>query len=170
MNKEQFKGMLQSFLIKVNRANLPLALNDYSTHLNQMFEEKDQTIADLEAKLAEKESEVKVGEFWHSAYQEKQLSYDKMYAELRQSYDENGKLKQQLAEKTLDVERINKAFIENRHLWKGKYEEAEKDKTTFAIEKLEQVDKYISSGYCFDLGDVSIKIDQLIAEIKGENK
>lgn len=32
------------------------------------------------------------------------------------------KLKQQLAGKTLDIERINKAFIENRSLWKGKYD------------------------------------------------
>lgn len=55
-------------------------------------------ISDLETKLAEKDSEIKVGEFWHSAYKGKQLDYDKIYAELRQSYDENEKLKQQLAE------------------------------------------------------------------------
>ena len=63
-------------------------------------------IADLEAKLAEKESEIKVGEFWHSAYQGKQLDYDKVYAELRQSYDENEKLKQQLAEKEKLIENL----------------------------------------------------------------
>ena len=56
-------------------------------------------ISDLEAKLAESETKVKVGEFWYSAYQGKQLYYDKVYAELRQSYDEEEQLKQQLAEK-----------------------------------------------------------------------
>ena len=55
--------------------------------------------AKLKQQLAESESKVKVGEFWHSAYQGKQLDYDKVYAELRQSYDENYQLKQQLADK-----------------------------------------------------------------------
>lgn len=57
-------------------------------------------VADLlneqDKRIKELESEVKVGEFWHSAYQGKQLEYDMVYAELRQSYDEIEKLKQRL--------------------------------------------------------------------------
>ena len=62
MSKEQFKGMLQSFLIKVNRANLPLALDDYSAHLSNLFKAKDQRIAELEEQLknARKETANKV--------------------------------------------------------------------------------------------------------------
>lgn len=52
MSKEQFKGLLQSFLIKIDKTNLPLALNDYSAHLSNLFEEKDQRIAELEEQLA----------------------------------------------------------------------------------------------------------------------
>lgn len=63
-------------------------------------------INNLEAKLAESESNVKVGEFWHSAYQGKQLDYDKVYAELRQSYDENNQLKQQLEESDKTIEEL----------------------------------------------------------------
>ena len=40
-------------------------------YTEETIRQKNQKIADLEAKLAEKESEVKVGEFWHSAYQGK---------------------------------------------------------------------------------------------------
>ena len=55
----------------------------------ELLNQKDKRIKELE-------SEVKVGEFWHSGYQGKQLEYDMVYAELRQSYDEIEKLKQQL--------------------------------------------------------------------------
>ena len=48
-------------------------------------------------------------------------------------------MKEQLAEKTLTIEQINKAFIENRSLWKGKYERANQDKISFAIDELEKV-------------------------------
>ena len=68
---------------------------------------KEEKIAKLEAKLAESESKIKVGEFWHSAYQGKQQDYDKVYAELRQLYDEIAQLKQQLAEKEEEIEKWN---------------------------------------------------------------
>lgn len=38
--------------------------------------------------------ENKVGDFWHSAYQCKQLKYDLVYAELRKAYEEIQQLKQ----------------------------------------------------------------------------
>ena len=52
---------------------------------------------------------------------------------------ETQELKKQLAEKTLTIEQINKAFIENRSLWKGKYEQSNQDKISFTIERLEKV-------------------------------
>ena len=52
---------------------------------------------------------------------------------------ETQELKQQLAEKTLTIEQINKAFIENRSLWKGKYEQSNQDKISFAVKQLEKV-------------------------------
>lgn len=48
-------------------------------------------------------------------------------------------LKQQLAEKTLTIEQINKAFIENRSLWKDKYEQSNQDKISFAVKQLEKI-------------------------------
>ena len=42
--------------------------------------------------IKELEEEVKVGEFWHSAYQGKQLDYDMVYAELRKAMNENQQL------------------------------------------------------------------------------
>lgn len=61
---------------------------------------------------------------------------DKRIKELE---NENKQLKKQLAEKTLTIEQINKAFIENRSLWKGKYEQSNQDKISFAVEQLEKV-------------------------------
>ena len=68
------------------------------------------------------------------------MSEEQKYNELREQKDkEIQELKQQLAEKTLTIEQINKAFIENRSLWKGKYERANQDKISFTIEQLEKV-------------------------------
>ena len=64
---------------------------------------------------------------------------------LNEQDKENRQLKQQLAEKTLTIEQINKAFIGNRSLWKGKYERANQDKISFAVEQLEKVKEKILS-------------------------
>lgn len=137
----------------------------------QENDNKDKRIADLEAKLAEKESEIKVGEFWHSAYQGKQLDYDKVYAELRQSYDENKKLKQQLAEKDKSFEWLHNKYA--KHI-----ETCNQDKISFAVEQLERALDIVENGLDDALKNISFnasyynkildKLDQLIAEIKGE--
>ena len=100
--------------------------------------DKDRKIADLEAKLAE--SERKLEEYKKCNCKECMTDYEKNLNQIIDKFlNENIKLKQQLAEKTLTIEQINKAFIENRSLWKGKYERANQDKISFAVEKLEQV-------------------------------
>ena len=62
-----------------------LTLIDYHydeiTHLKDLLNHYFKRIKELE-------SEVKVGEFWHSAYQGKQLDYDIVDAELRKSRNE----------------------------------------------------------------------------------
>lgn len=72
-----------------------LTLVDYNydeiTHLKDLLNHYFKRMKELE-------SEVKVGEFWHSAYQGKQLDYDMVYAELRKVMDENQQLKEQLEE------------------------------------------------------------------------
>ena len=91
---------------------------------------------------------------------------------------ENCELQKQLAEKTLTIEQINKAFIENRSLWKGKYERANQDKISFAIEQLEKVkettecvldnalkNSSLNESYYDRLLD---EIDNQIKELKGE--
>ena len=69
-----------------------LTLVDYNydeiTHLKDLLNHYFKRIKELE-------SEVKVGEFWHSAYQGKQLDYDMVYAELRKTMDENQQLKEE---------------------------------------------------------------------------
>ena len=90
---------------------------------------KDKQIADLEAKLAESENKVKG---FVELFNKKQHENYEQFCEIQQ-------LKQQLAEKTLTIEQINKAFIENRSLWKGKYERANQDKISFCVEQLEKV-------------------------------
>lgn len=93
-------------------------------------------------------------------------------------FEENQQLKQQLAEKTLTIEQINKAFIENRSLWKGKYERANQDKISFALYVLKIAQDYIQQ-YVNDFDDKNdclCAIDKLIKQLthqhedKGENK
>ena len=88
--------------------------------------------------------------------------------------EENRQLKQQLAEKTLTIEQINKAFIENRSLWKGKYEQSNQDKISFAVEQLEKVKELLlekcgetySKTYCGIDEDIEEIISKQINELK----
>lgn len=74
---------------------------DYKTYQEfvNLLNQQDKRIKELE-------SENKVGEFWHSAYRGKQLDYDKVYAELRQSYNEIQQLKQ--SQKQLAISELEK--------------------------------------------------------------
>ena len=147
--------------------------------------DKDRKIADLEAKLAE--SERKLEEYKKCNCKECMTDYEKNLNQIIDKFlNENIKLKQQLAEKTLTIEQINKAFIENRSLWKGKYERANQNKISFAVEQLEQLKKLCQEkfnwwenseweGDIYDKSDVSnayfdieANIDNQIKAIKGE--
>ena len=61
--------------------------------------------------------------------------------------DKISNLEKQLAEKTLTIEQINKAFIENRSLWKGKYEQSNQDKISFAVKQLEKVKELLNTDF-----------------------
>ena len=90
-------------------------------------------------------------------------------------------MKEQLAEKTLTIEQINKAFIENRSLWKGKYERANQDKISFTVEQLEQLKKLCQEkfnwwenseweGDIYDKSDVSNAYFDIEANIDNQIK
>lgn len=90
---------------------------------------------------------------------------------LNEQDKENQQLKHQLAEKTLIIEQINKAFIENRSLWKGKYEQSNQDKISFAVEQLTQAIKNIKKCNYKDFGiiyqsDAIAVIDNQIKQLK----
>ena len=113
---------------------------------NKIIKDQSKQIADLEAKLAESE---KSKEYYRLQNEQHHLQLLQFYSRLgveafgadiqEKALETLMIMKEQLAEKTLTIEQINKAFIENRSLWKGKYERANQDKISFAVEKLEQV-------------------------------
>lgn len=122
-----------------------------------------------DTRIKELESEVNVGEFWHSAYQGKQLEYDMVYAELRKAMDENEQLKQQLAEQEKEIATLEVMLAENKNELKELQEfkvgddaydltdsdarfslhcdllNMEQDKISFALEQLENVKNKIES-------------------------
>ena len=113
---------------------------------NKIIKDQSKQIADLEAKLAEceekKESYRLQNEQHHLQLLQfySRLGVEAFGADIHEKALETLMImKEQLAEKTLTIEQINKAFIENRSLWKGKYERATQDKISFAIEQLEQI-------------------------------
>ena len=73
-------------------------------------------------------------------------------------------LQSQLAEKEVDINRINKAFLENRSLWKGKYEQAHQNKISFAVEQLEKVKEFFLKEH----KDEELDTDYLITKDAGE--
>ena len=112
---------------------------------NKMIEQQDK-IANLESKLAESE---KSKESYRLQNEHHHLQLLQFYSRLgveafgadihEKALETLMIMKEQLAEKTLTIEQINKAFIENRSLWKGKHERANQDKISFTIEQLEKV-------------------------------
>ena len=113
---------------------------------NKIIKDQSKQIADLEAKLAESE---KSKEYYRLQNEQHHLQLLQFYSRLgveafgadihEKALETLMIMKEQLAEKTLTIEQINKAFIENRSLWKGKYERANQDKISFAIDELEKV-------------------------------
>ena len=136
-------------------------------------------IADLEAKIAESEKKAKDLEFRNKNLEHSlkvapnaNAGQRKRIVELKEI---NHKLKQQLAEKTLTIEQINKAFIENRSLWKGKYERANQDKISFAVEQIKNLKLLILSNWRENdcnlfLGDVDKIFDKQIKQLKEQQK
>ena len=157
--------------------------------------DKDRKIADLETKLAESE---KSKESYRLQNEQHHLQLLQFYSRLgveafgadihEKALETLMIMKEQLAEKTLTIEQINKAFIENRSLWKGKYERANQDKISFAVEQLEQLKKLCQENFnwwensewegdIYDKSDVSnayfdieANVDNQIEELKKEMK
>ncbi len=125
--------------------------------LNQHLTDKAIEIERLSEELKEKESEIKVGEFWHSAYQGKQLDYDKVYAELRQSYDEIEKL-----------QHYNDRLAQGIYHSYGEHfvSKINQDKISFCIEKLEQIKKFYNEYNYSDKHTTYEVLHQLDRKIK----
>ena len=150
--------------------------------------DKDRKIADLEAKLAESE---KSKESYRLQNEQHHLQLLQFYSRLgveafgadihEKALETLMIMKEQLAEKTLTIEQINKAFIENRSLWKGKYERANQDKISFTVEQLEQLKKLCQEkfnwwenseweGDIYDKSDVSNAYFDIEANIDNQIK
>ena len=136
------------------------------------FQEYEKKIANLEAKLAESEEKVK---HWHDLYNERdkqfqsvrqryhllnklQSNYDKKdklhlaYMQCLELVEENERLKQQLAEKEKEIERLNLEF-ETQEDWQEKWQKLydetcnlNQDKISFAVEQLEKVEVCLKEG------------------------
>ena len=156
-------------------------------------DDKDKTIADLEAKLAESESEVAVGRFWHSAYEGKQLDYDKLnndynkqekllsevLADKSKLQFEFDQLKQQLAEKEKVImelaSKVDLLESEKENLFRTLEEANEdyQDKISFAVDILEELadcSNYINSKLDFECGSYVLEkaIRDKIKSLKGK--
>ena len=145
---------------------------------NKIIKDQSKKIADLETKLAECE---KSKESYRLQNEQHHLQLLQFYSRLgveafgadihEKALETLMIMKEQLAEKTLTIEQINKAFIENRSLWKGKYERANQDKISFAIEQLEKLKVKLhiihTNGY---LKAIDEEIDDQIKELKGKVK
>ena len=110
-NQDQKIADLEAKLEELNKE--PLNCSQLKNGMSLCIIQKSRII-ELEAKLAKSEEKVKVGEFWHSAYQGKLLDYDKVYAELRKAYDKNEELKEQYQEYREIVEKNIEKEIDER--------------------------------------------------------
>lgn len=125
---------------------------------NKIIKDQSKKIADLEAKLAEKDAERELdNSFWKQ-------ECDSLQKTLVEKDKEIENLTEELDDKNFCRDFVD-LYTENR-LKTQLLNENWKDKISFAIEQLEKVDEFIKSGYCFDLGDVRIEIDNQIKQLK----
>ena len=92
------------------------------------------------------------------------MSLDRKFLEAQMLYEKIiADLEAKLAEKEEKIEEVKKwwAYQYNREM-KNQHQE----KISFALEQLEKIDKFVKSGYCFDLGDVRNEIDNQIKQLK----
>lgn len=175
---ESFEIEEPSVIFDNKTQQIILTLVDYNydeiTHLKDLLNHYFKRIKELE-------SEVKVGEFWHSAYQGKQLDYDMVYAELRKTMDEN----QQLIEQLEIFKTFNDALQrDNLDLSYGKWEkdyqeeiqqlkqsqkqlvikELENLKKEFESRKLEYI-SHLTKKHCYGL-----RIDRIFEIIDNQIK
>lgn len=103
-------------------------------------------ISDLEAKLAESESKVAIGRFWHSAYEGKQLDYDK----LNNDYNKQEKLLSEvLADKSklqFEFDQLKQQLAEKEKIidWQSDLIEELKDYINYNVPKLIAANKLMS--------------------------
>lgn len=149
-----------------------------------MADEKDQQIADLEAKLAESESKRKILEEkvkWLSEENEECFVDGQKYNELREQKDkEIQELKQQLAEKEKEIEslkhfKVTIGTMETNQVDISSTTYTDQDKISFALEQLEKAKSFCISaednGWCVthkNWLEIVEYIDNQIKAIKGE--
>lgn len=98
------------------------------------IEECFELLNQQDKQIKELEEENKVGDFWHIAYQGKQLEYDQVYAELRKAYEENQRLK----------EKLSKKEETHKHIMSGEYIPANIAEKSLKLS--EQAQKQVSEG------------------------
>lgn len=139
--------------------------------LNKEFECKKenvklhQQIADLEAKLAEKDKTI---ENWQTMYQSVMKS-------CHNGIEEDKRLREQLAEKEKEIDEVKKWWA---YQYEGNTKRKDQDKISFCIEQLEKVkDKalhfYVNdtpklTGFYIDVNEINNQIEELKKEMGNE--
>lgn len=144
MSKERFEWLYNETMLKHymvdNQNNIQLGYEAIVNLLNQ----QNKQIADLEAKLAESESEL----------EKQKEKYDKLYEcykktsneDLQDKYrlaEENEELKQQLAEKEKEILDVKNWWS---YQYNGEIERHHQDKISLCIEKLTDVRSFVSDA------------------------
>lgn len=127
-------------------------------------------------RIKELEEENKVGDFWHSAYQGKQLEYDQVYAELRKVYEENQQLKEQISKMEETHKRIMSGEYIPSNIVEKSLELNKQSQKELAIEELEKLKETMSKcdeyGYLIrfssmnDRDKFNLVIDNQIKELE----
>ena len=106
-------------------------------NMNMWLDQDKEQIADLEAKLAEKDNTIT-----------NLIEDSKVSKEL---------LKKQLANKEKEIETINKEFVGAIHNWKELCNKKDQDKISFAVEQFEQIFSDFNKKVYDEFGDNDVK-------------
>lgn len=145
----------------------------------KVIEEKDQKIADLEAKLAESE---KTREYFADRVEKADREIKENYKNYNKLVEEYNELKQQLAESEEDVDKL-KSIIGRLTYYLDKFNYVgehpfynttrDQDKVSFAVERLEKVSQDFSMRVGITDNNIDLLnevIDNQIEELKKEIK
>ena len=174
IDRKEFNLIVNDILLDVKPIKLRIKI---ANRLLEHFDNKQEQIQNLEAKLAEKQSKIQeLNDMYEDLLCAKGTENELMQVSADCDFfaKENRKLKQQLVEKDKEIDKLyeeNEDWSNANQVLQIKLKNKDQDKISFAVEQLEKVREIALKDFDLDKCNLSLarvldKIDNQIKQLK----